>query len=89
MPAVDIFSRFRQDNFSPFTNAVAVTPDDEDELGFVTRALYVGDGGTVVVLMQDSGSVTFVGVPTGTTLPIRVKKVFAAGTDADDIVALW
>jgi hypothetical protein len=89
MPAEDLFSRFRQDNFSPITHAVAVTPDDEDELEYVTRALYVGDGGDLVVVLQDSGTVTFVGVPTGTTLPIRVKKVLATGTLADAIVALW
>jgi hypothetical protein len=51
--------------------------------------VYVGGGGDVKVTMQDSGEVIFVAVPTGTTLPIRVKIVFATGTDATDIVALW
>lgn len=89
MPASDIFSRFRQDNFSPVTNAFAVTPHNTNELTFVTRALYVGTGGDVKVTMQDSGTVTFVAVPTGTTLPIRVKVVFATGTAATDILALY
>lgn len=89
MPAVDIFSRFQQDNYSPITHAAEVAPSDAEELAYVTRALYVGDGGSVKVTMQDSGVVTFVAVPTGTTLPIRVKKVFDTGTDADSIVALW
>ena len=89
MPAADVFQRFRQDNFSPVTHAATVTPHNTNELEYVTRALYVGGGGDVKVTMQDSGEVTFVAVPTGTTLPIRVKKVFATGTDATDIVALW
>ena len=89
MPAEDIFSRFRQDNFSPVSHASAVTPHNTTELEYVTRAVYVGGGGDVKVTMQDSGEVIFVAVPTGTTLPIRVKKVFATGTDATDIVALW
>lgn len=89
MPAVDTFSRFQQDNFSPLTHAVAVTPHNTNELEYVTRALYVGATGDVKVTMQDSGEVTFVDVPTGTTLPIRVTKVFATGTDASSIVALW
>lgn len=89
MPAVDTFSRFQQDNFSPLTHAVAVTPHNTNELAYVTRALYVGGTGDVKVTMQDSGEVTFVAIPTGTTLPIRVKKVFSTGTDATDIVALW
>lgn len=89
MPAEDVFARFRQDNFSPVTHAEEVTPDDDNELEYVSRALYVGGGGSVKVLMQDSGEVTFVDVPTGTTLPIRVKKVFATGTDAITMIALW
>ena len=89
MPAEDIFSRFRQDNFSPVSHASAVTPHNTNELAYVTRAVYVGGGGDVKVTMQDSGEVIFVAVPTGTTLPIQVKKVFATGTDATDIVALW
>jgi hypothetical protein len=89
MPAVDSFSRFQTQDFSPPTRAAAVTPHNTNELEFVTRALYVGSVGDVKVAMADSGEVTFVAVPTGTTLPIRVKKVFATGTDATDIVALW
>ena len=89
MPAADVFQRFRQDNFSPVTHAATVTPHNTNELEYVTRALYVGGGGDVKVTMQDSGEVIFVAVATGTTLPIRAKKVFATGTDATDIVALW
>ena len=89
MPAADSFSRFQSSVISPITNAAAVTPHDTNELSYVTRALYVGTGGNVKVQMQDSGTVTFVSVPTGTTLPIRCKKVFATNTDATDMVALW
>jgi hypothetical protein len=90
MPAEDIFSRFRQDNFSPVTNAVAVTPHNTEDLAYVTRALYVGGGGDVKVDLQDSGTaIIFSLVPTGTTLPIRVTRVYATGTDASGIVALW
>lgn len=90
MPATDTFNRFRADVFSPATNAVAVTPHNSNDLGYVTRAVYVGTGGNLTVKMQDSGtSVTFVAVPTGTTLPIRCTRILATGTDAADIVALW
>jgi len=89
MPAEDIFAKERQENYSPITNAVVVTPHNTNELPYVTRALYVGTGGDVKVTMQDSGTVVFVAVPTGTTLPLRVKVVFASDTTADDIVALW
>ena len=43
MPAEDIFSRFRQDNFSPVSHASAVTPHNTNELTYVTRADYRAD----------------------------------------------
>jgi len=89
MPATDAFSRFQATVISPLTSAASVTPHNTNELSYVTRALYVGGVGDVAVTMQDGGNVTFVGVPAGTTLPIRVKIVKATGTDATDIVALW
>lgn len=89
MPATDAFSRFQATVISPLTSAASVTPHNTNELSYVTRALYVGGVGDVAVTMQDGGEVTFVGVPAGTILPIRVKIVKATGTDATDIVALW
>jgi hypothetical protein len=89
MPAVDTFSRFQESVVSPVTNAAAVTPHDTNELGYVTRAIYVGATGDVKVAMQDSGEVTFLDVPTGAVLPVRVKKVFATGTNATNLIALW
>lgn len=89
MPATDSFRRFQTQDFSPLTRAASVTPHDTNELEFVTRALYVGAAGDVAVTMQDGGNVTFVDVPTGTVLPIRVKVVKSTGTDASSIIALW
>jgi len=74
----------------PATHAVAVTPDDVDTLANVSRALYVGVTGDVTVTMYGNGNnATFVGVPAGTILPIRVSKVLATGTDATDILNLY
>lgn len=89
MPAADTFSRFQASVVSPVTNAAAITPHNTNELDYVTRAVYVGATGDLKVAMQDGGEVTFVDVPTGAVLPIRVKKVFATGTDATSLIALW
>ena len=67
--------------------AVVVVPDDLLEIP-VTRALYVGVGGDIIVTMADGQVVTFVGVPTGIVLPIQVSKVMLA-TAATDILALY
>ena len=51
--------------------------------------LYVGNTGSVRVLTVGNDEVTFVGIPTGSFVPVQVKRVLETGTDADDIVALW
>ena len=72
----------------PATKALAVTPSNSVELPFVTRALYIGTLGDLKVKMYgNQQEITFIQVVG--LLPIRVDQVFATGTDADDIVALW
>lgn len=73
----------------PATRAAAVTPNDGADLAWPTRSLYVGGAGNISVDMADSGSaVVFNGVPAGTFMPLRVKRVRATGTTATLIVAL-
>lgn len=76
------------------SGAVAVTPSDANNLftanaGLATNGLYVGGAGNVKVDMQDGSTVTFNGVVAGTTLPIQVRKVYATGTTATNIIALF
>lgn len=89
MPSSDTFSRFKTLPVDPATSATEVTPHNTNDLTYITRALYVGVGGDVKVNMADSGTVTFVGVPTGTILAVRVSRVYSTGTTATNIVALW
>lgn len=89
MAAVDPFASNIGAPRNPFTNAAAVTPSDTLDLADVTQALYVGGAGNVVVIMQGGQTVTFSGVPAGTTLDIRVSRVKATSTTATLILALW
>ena len=90
MPATDNFSRQQTLTSDPATNAVLVSPSDSTDLTYVTRAVYVGNGGALTVNMADSGTaITFANVPDGTTLPIRVIRIKNTGTVAADIIALW
>ena len=88
MPAEDNFSRQKTLTNDPFTNAVLVSPNDEEDLEAVTRAVYVGGTGNMKVTMQDSGTVLFTGIPAGTVLPIRVKRIWSTTTNATTIIAL-
>jgi hypothetical protein len=54
-----------------------------------TRGVYVGVGGNVKVDMVSGGTVTFVGVVAGTLLPIQVERIYATGTTATSMVALY
>ena len=73
----------------PGEHAAAVVPHDSTLLTNVTRALYVGGAGNVSVLMAGDETVTLTGVPAGTLLPIRVRRVNATSTTATAITAIW
>ena len=83
----DIFANHARSLTSPPEHAIAIEPAPRD-LAHVTRALYVGIGGDVVVRMLGGGIVTLAGVPSGTLLPLRVDRVLPAST-ADAILGLW
>ncbi|HKJ75537.1 MAG TPA: hypothetical protein VKA19_15585 [Alphaproteobacteria bacterium] len=74
----------------PAAHAFAVTPDDAADLPVVTRGLYVGTGGDIsLVLKGESAPVSFVGVPAGSMLPLRVLRLRATGTTANDMLGLY
>ena len=72
---------------APAGYGVAVTPSDSVVIP-MTRALYVGVGGNVRVT-DINDNVTYANVPSGSILPVQVSKVFATGTTASSIVALY
>lgn len=71
---------------APAGRAFSVTPSDTGRIR--ATALYVGGGGNLHVLMEDESEVTFIGVPAGSILPIRVLRVFSTSTSATDIIGL-
>lgn len=81
------------DEIAPAGFGWAVTPSDSVELVKHTRALIIGGAGNLSVEMYDPATnklatVTFTALVEGTIIPIRTKKVLAAGTTATLIVAL-
>lgn len=76
---------------APALTAAPVTPSDTDLLLPPSRALWVGSTGDLAVVMEGDNSntvITFIGIPSGTWMPLRVKFVMEAST-ASDIVAVF
>ncbi len=71
-------------------SAVAVTPDDDNDLTQIKAALFVGVGGDVSVDMSGTGdSIVFKNVPSGSFMPIQVDRVNSTSTTATNILALY
>lgn len=74
----------------PAIGAASVTPNDGADLAKIpTRGLWIGGAGNVKVDMADGTTVTFVGATAGSILPVQVKRVYATGTTATSITALY
>ena len=72
----------------PAEDALPVSPSDDVDLTYVTRWIYVGAGGDLVVIMANGVEATFANVTPGSLLPIRATRVKATGTTATLILAL-
>lgn len=87
MSADDTFKGYMPGIESPATDGEAVTPSDTLDLSKVSRALYVGTGGTLKVTLASGTDLTFGAIAAGWH-PLRVSRVWSTGTTASDIVAV-
>lgn len=74
-----------QDVTQPARDAFAVTPNDSTVIS--ARSLYIGGAGDVRVQTLAGTTITFIGVPAGSILPVQVTKVLVA-TTATNIIGL-
>jgi len=76
---------------SPYARAFAITPHDTNALTEVTRAVYVGGAGAIVVNLQgqQSTDITLAAVPVGTVLRIKAYRIKSTGTTATNLVGLY
>jgi hypothetical protein len=83
----------KQTNYSPTFpmypgGAVAITPSDT--VNFSTPSVvYVGGAGTVKVTTAQGDDVTFVGVNSGSVIPVQVLRVWATGLTASSLVRVY
>ena len=79
--------------------AAAVTPSDTVDIPSISTdpgagknngcVLFVGGAGNIKVKTIGGAEVTFQGINTGAFIPVQVLRVFATGTTATNIIALW
>ena len=89
LSGADKFATYRPGLTSPAQDAFAITPHDTNDLANFSRAIWVGGTGDVKVDMVGSGTVTFTTVPAGYMLAVRVSRVYATGTTATALVAIY
>lgn len=77
------------DQVVPILGGAAITTSNTVDLPKFARALYIGVGGDVKVDTIDGSTLTFSGVSGGTILPVSVKRVYATGTTATTLLALF
>ena len=78
--------------------AASVTPSNTTDIPSVSSqdgsgnngcVLYIGGAGTLKVTTVGGDEITFSGVLAGTFFPVQVTRVWATGTSATNIIALW
>lgn len=85
----DSFNGFADSPMAPAQTCFAITPADSTLLPHVTKGIYIGTGGTVVLVpMRGGAPVTFVNVASGSILDVRATAVHATGTTAADMIGL-
>ncbi len=89
MAAIDAFTSHRSLLDTPAEHAFEITTNDNSDLPFITRYIWVGGGGDVHVIMLGGEEVTFRALAAGTLLRIRARKVFQTGTDATQLVGMY
>jgi hypothetical protein len=70
-------------------NYVVYAMSPQSGLGNPGCYLYIGGAGNVSVVTLGGDTITFAGVPAGTTLPIQVVKLRSTGTTATLVNAMW
>lgn len=83
------YSRFQAITKSDTANIPPIPGNSGDG---ITDAIYVGtkgSTGTIVAVMPNNDTVTFVGLLAGTVYPIRAKRINSTTTDASNLVALY
>ncbi len=81
------YAKYENTVSAPAEHIAAVTPADDTDLGYATRALLVATAGNLKVTTVGGEAVT-IPVVAGYN-PLRVVRVWAASKTCGDVFALW
>ncbi|MEO0745700.1 MAG: hypothetical protein AAFU86_13465 [Pseudomonadota bacterium] len=84
----DEFESYATGLTAPARDADPITPSDANDLTAATRAIYVGETGSLQVRMVSGQTVSFANMQAGVIYPLRVAQVMATGTTAGGLVGL-
>jgi hypothetical protein len=84
----DLFESHTPGLESPAAHLTSVTPSDIADLQQACRALNVAASGAVRVTTV-SGDIATITVAAGVPFPVRCRRVWATGTTATGIVAMY
>ena len=70
--------------------AESITPNDKNDLDVTGSKLFIGTGGDLKVDTIDGQTITLKNIANGTLIDfVKVKKIYAKGTTARDIVSIY
>lgn len=85
----DPYAQYAPKLDDPATRGFAITPSDTTDLDTIPRFIWVGGAGAISLIPVDqSAAITLSGIPAGTLLRIRARRVNATGTTATLITGL-
>lgn len=86
-----IFDKFASDPntlSTPATEVAEIVPSDTTDIAHITKALNAATAGTVRITTE-RGAVTDIFLAAGVVFPLRVRRVWATGTSATGLRALY
>lgn len=88
--AVDPYASMQRTLDGPADHLATIVPNDAADLQYATRAIFVTGAGTIKVdLVGGIDGYTTPVLPAGFVLSARVLRVYATGTTATGLMAMW
>jgi len=75
-------------SYDTATKAVAIVPNDTNQLTAPCYGIYVGGTGNIALVTKKDDDVVFYNAQAGQTIPVQASIVKATGTTATNLLAL-